>query len=59
MTTELAILAWLLVLALVQILLTARLRTRETGLRRAGAAFAGGIDHGARGGADQLMMEPA
>ncbi len=33
MTTELKILAWTLVLALVQILVTAALRTRETGVR--------------------------
>lgn len=33
MTTELTILAWTLVLALVQILLTAQLRTQETGLK--------------------------
>ena len=32
MTTELTILAWTLVLALVQIMLTAQMRTRETGL---------------------------
>lgn len=32
MTTELTILAWTLVLALVQILLTAQMRTQETGL---------------------------
>jgi uncharacterized MAPEG superfamily protein len=33
MTTELTILAWTLVLALVQILLAAQLRTQETGLQ--------------------------
>jgi uncharacterized MAPEG superfamily protein len=33
MTTELTILAWTLVLALVQIMLTAQMRTRETGLQ--------------------------
>jgi len=33
MTTELTILAWTLVLALVQILLTAQLRTQEVGLQ--------------------------
>lgn len=33
MTTELTILAWTLVLALVQIMLAAQLRTQETGLQ--------------------------